>query len=878
MRSCPEPKRRRLGAGREPDRSDTGIVSLKDAHQSPGMVGTDAARLGGLIEAGFDVVPGFVISHKMAGVWVRDSWHRNDNSFAHSALDISTQVDTLWQTLNSKTVTVRSLSADISGNNTNTAAMSEYHIDVDREGLFDAVASICASLETVRNTGQGNNLCIEADNLTEDTGDIVVQTTLDAEYAGVLCTEHPTTSGAMLVEMIDGSSDGLVKGQTTPRSISVGKVSGAVHHDTDASDVPVDMISLLDIGRRLEARFGVPQNIEWTWFKGRFYLLKVRDITHSITTGSSVVASVERERARILGELNGRRRRIRNRSQSLADSNLLSRSELSDRLPNPSPLSADLMHRLWGVGGATDLASQQLDVPYSVHAESPPYFTCVFGRAYINQQEHDRRVVKAPGALARFRMSRDADALASAYTDGFLPVFRTEMIERNAINVDSLSRHEALLLLQAWVDRFVTRTWLEVEKIRILADLFRSTARDKLLNAGINPADVLDNEATGTKAHARQLLQNSDVSGAALEEFLMIFGHRAPLDFELSSPRFSEDEQLLQDYIESLGRSDLPVKTATDPCAADEALAGLIARAQEFHALHEDAAHYGFIELAQIRRLLLSIDQNSGLGGRIFQLKLDEILDLHDQHTRNELLVVTETRMANSLLWSEVYTPETLSLDDLERMEFTSGTYACSPIGTSNLIGTRIAGTGSITGRVRIILNASDISEFEEGEILVTGMIDSHLYPLMHRARGIVAEAGGWLSRGSGIARELGVPTVVGVKGACATITTGDIICVHADGSMTLKVDQRESDSAIEDAKNKAARLSSQRELHQREYGMSFQTDSKRFRYTTMERRSMKNPDGDRRSEVRMGSDGIARPGRRTTDRGRNLSVYRKPA
>lgn len=88
---------------------------------------------------------------------------------------------------------------------------------------------------------------------------------------------------------------------------------------------------------------------------------------------------------------------------------------------------------------------------------------------------------------------------------------------------------------------------------------------------------------------------------------------------------------------------------------------------------------------------------------------------------------------------------------------------------------------GIVTGRARVVFDPSECLEFEEGEILVAPVTDPGWTPLFVTAGGLVMELGGTLSHGVIIAREYGIPAVVGVKNATKIIKTGQSVTV--DGS-----------------------------------------------------------------------------------------------
>ncbi len=80
----------------------------------------------------------------------------------------------------------------------------------------------------------------------------------------------------------------------------------------------------------------------------------------------------------------------------------------------------------------------------------------------------------------------------------------------------------------------------------------------------------------------------------------------------------------------------------------------------------------------------------------------------------------------------------------------------------------------------------------EPGEILVAPSTDPGWTPLFLTAGGLVMEMGGMMSHGAVVAREYGIPAVVGVAGATERITTGQHITIDGSaGTITLEEDVR---------------------------------------------------------------------------------------
>jgi phosphoenolpyruvate synthase/pyruvate phosphate dikinase len=91
------------------------------------------------------------------------------------------------------------------------------------------------------------------------------------------------------------------------------------------------------------------------------------------------------------------------------------------------------------------------------------------------------------------------------------------------------------------------------------------------------------------------------------------------------------------------------------------------------------------------------------------------------------------------------------------------------------------ASPGQAEGRVKVLRNLQDIPEIESDTILVVPYTDSGWAPLLVRAKGIIADAGGRLSHGAILAREYGIPAIMDVRNATWVLQDGQR--VRIDGS-----------------------------------------------------------------------------------------------
>lgn len=112
--------------------------------------------------------------------------------------------------------------------------------------------------------------------------------------------------------------------------------------------------------------------------------------------------------------------------------------------------------------------------------------------------------------------------------------------------------------------------------------------------------------------------------------------------------------------------------------------------------------------------------------------------------------------------------------------EIVTGRYKRENLPAQALVGLAVS-SGVIEGRARVILTMED-AHLEEGDILVTTFTDPSWTPLFVSIKGLVTEVGGLMTHGAVIAREYGLPAVVGVENATNLIKNGQSIRVHGTG------------------------------------------------------------------------------------------------
>ncbi len=124
-------------------------------------------------------------------------------------------------------------------------------------------------------------------------------------------------------------------------------------------------------------------------------------------------------------------------------------------------------------------------------------------------------------------------------------------------------------------------------------------------------------------------------------------------------------------------------------------------------------------------------------------------------------------------LYEKLTPPRVITSDG----EIITGEYKRENLPAEAIVGLAVS-SGVIEGRARVILNMEE-ANLEDGDILVTSFTDPSWTPLFVSIKGLVTEVGGLMTHGAVIAREYGLPAVVGVENATKLIKDGQRIRVH---------------------------------------------------------------------------------------------------
>ena len=673
-------------------------------------------------------------------------------------------LDRMWNWLGADRVAVRSSAANEDGKQCSFAGVFESVLNVDRSQLEKAIQDVQSSFMSDR---------VESYCAGAVEGSVIVQRMIYAEYSGVLFTQDPAAGGLALIELVQGTAEKLVSGAVHPESFRFGRVSGKI---ITKAEPPINLAPLLVLGRQAEELFGVPQDIEWVYTAGEFKLVQCRDITQLFTDGSTRSLR-ESEIARL----------VTLAKHTSPDEVAFAKTEMSELLPRPTPLSLSLMESITGDGGSVDLALRSLGLGWSSQP-GKSYITTVFGRLYVNKSDQKARAIKI-GPLAARRL-RNADAIENHFRQKFLPCFLHEVRLGEVMHYDELSTVDLFRVLERQYLNFVRYTHREVDIVNIVASFHLERARTLLEAEGLNAPSYLGNIPETEEIRARLHAQNTKHSDR--RAILMAgIGHRAAFDYELSEPRYREGKA----KIDHLADHSPPI---TQPRSIDLKLAELgdaletaVLTARRFQTLKEDAKHHSLRELALLRQIVLAVDERIGLRGLSFFLTFDELLTLRYQPVDALRDIAAERQSTRETLLRIPSLASALTVRDLERL---SAGDAMIPHDGHTIRGTRVSGANDLSGRacfvdIAIAERGEEIPGFRDGDIIVAAMMSPAWAPYFARSGGLVCEVGGWLSHTAILARELGVTMLVGTSNV-ETIHDGDLLQGQPDGTVEIVTDK----------------------------------------------------------------------------------------
>ena len=868
-------------------------------------VGGKAANLGELISAGLPVPGGFCVTtaaYARAANGVDTADPAGARELLRSAPlpdDVATAVVAAYRRLCARDdgadpagagepdvpVAVRSSATAEDLPTASFAGQQDTYLNVvGGEALLDAVRRCWASLWTDRAVAYRADLGIDD---AEVRLAVVVQRMVDAQVAGVLFTADPV-SGRRTRTVLDASpglGEAVVSGMVNPDHLGVedGRIvdrrlgdkavavralpgggtervelratvpSHAPQATADGSDACItdaQAVALSALGRRVEAHFGVPQDIEWALDDaGTIWLTQARPITSLYPVPPSrdgalrafVCASLAQGLTRPItpmglaafGVIGGSMARLFGLpgphatdlvapppafavvgARAFVDVTAVLRNPLG-RAVAPRVLS--VMEARTGVvlrdlfadpaftpvPGARRRALRRI-VPMLVRLRVP----LVIAQAIASPTAARHRVARIgaraagipaspPGATPAERVDRATEALATAvevfprsapaFAAGFL--MRTVARRLAGTDLDDVTMDAVLRALPHNVTTEMDlRLWALAQQVR--ADPASAAA------LGASDAAEPDLGALAARFHAGAL---PAVLQDGLAAFLRRYGHRAVAEIDLGMPRWSEQPEhvlgVLANYLRLSTTEDADPDAAPDARfaagerVAKQALADVVARVGRRSrwraravgfALGRVRALVGLREAPKdhlVRLIALARAELAAVG---VELAAQGLLDAPDDvfflDLRDVRAALTGTdQRARVATRREEYARE-LRRRHVPRVLLSDGTEpeALARAGAPDdgaLVGTP-ASAGTVTATARVVLDPVG-ARLEPGEVLVAPSTDPGWTPLFLTAGALVMEMGGANSHGAVVAREYGIPAVVGVPEATTRITTG---------------------------------------------------------------------------------------------------------
>ncbi|BCJ73185.1 phosphoenolpyruvate synthase [Catellatospora sp. IY07-71] len=290
--------------------------------------------------------------------------------------------------------------------------------------------------------------------------------------------------------------------------------------------------------------------------------------------------------------------------------------------------------------------------------------------------------------------------------------------------------------------------------------------------------------------------------------FLARYGHRAVAEIDLGMPRWSDDPRYILGVLANYLRMDpgdpavltpdrLFAQGAAEAEAMVETLAGrasrrgrlrgravrtLLGRARALAGVRELPKYYMVRVIAACRAQLALVGAELAKEGRLAEAGDVYFVDLAEARAG-----LAGTDLRDLVARRRHAYDEELRRRHIPRVLLSDGTepgVAPAAAADGALTGTP-ASAGQVTGVARVIMDPVG-AHLEPGEILVAPSTDPGWTPLFLTAGGLVMEMGGANSHGAVVAREYGIPAVVGVPDATGRITTGQLITVDgAAGTVT---------------------------------------------------------------------------------------------
>ncbi|MEU7915865.1 PEP/pyruvate-binding domain-containing protein [Microbispora bryophytorum] len=825
------------------------VIPLADTGADLATVGGKGASLAALARAGLPVPGGFHITTEAYRAFAAD--FREETLAAAAAGDaeriaalfagrelpepIAAEIRAAYAALGDDVpVAVRSSATaeDLPG--MSFAGQQDTFLNVRADGLLDAVKRCWASLWNSRAIAYREQNGVPHGDVALA---VVVQELVDADAAGVMFTADPVTGardrtvinaswglgeavvgGHVIPDTVVVSGAAVVEERTGDKTVMTVRIPGGTREEPVPEDMrraPVlsraQALALAELGARVQALYGTPMDVEWTMRAGTFALVQARPITAS---GS----------------------RVEEWNDSLKGDHLWTSGNLGEAIPDVmtpitwsfvrlfinEAMSAATMPGFDLVGNIGGRFYMNLSIAVSVAralgmGSRLGAIEQVFGKLPpgldvppLGMSRWQIITSVVPLAVRRRRRVKASLGGMRAFLSTSLE--RCEEL-RAAIRSTSSAPELAGLWSRAVEPHFRTASrMLEAAGRQGGGTLVFTRGRLRTL-VGETDADAILTGAGGEGELASLGLITGLgrlASGEITREiFARLYGHRGPHEFEVSVPRPGEDPAWIDAQLAALRdiRDGADELLARQREARQEAWArfarrhprkeaAMRARVERWAGVVRDreATRSEVVRAFWVlRAFVLRADELTGHGDDLFHLYLDELLAvLGGDATPLERVPV---RRATYEMYAALPPYPTLIVGRFDPVR-----WAADPGRRADIYDARGAvppavdavtgfpgAPGVVEGVARVIARPEDGDRLRPGEILVTMLTNVGWTPLFPRAAAVVTDVGAPLSHASIVARELGIPAVVGTGNATTRVRDGDRIRVDgARGTVEL--------------------------------------------------------------------------------------------
>jgi len=406
------------------------------------------------------------------------------------------------------------------------------------------------------------------------------------------------------------------------------------------------------------------------------------------------------------------------------------------------------------------------------------------------------------------------DALFEAILDDLKQQLKTDVTDPRSMAVVYVGMYAL-----NWINKRMAR-WVGVSGAGDV--LARSVANDVTSEMGLALLDVADTvrnhravmaalpDLTDASFFAElSALEGGEVVSRSIQNFLSNYGMRCSGEIDVTRARWSEAPSTLVPVILSTIRNLAPNARAArierSRREVEEMREDLIQRLEQvpgsrrktrkllrmIDRLHNFSGYREYPKYLMMRHYWILkqavLSEASKLAERDVIGRVDDVYHL----SFDEFREATRTGRVDPELiaqrsdefeaWSRLSPPRVITSDG----EVLGGAYKGERVPTGAMAGIP-ASAGTVEGRARIVHDLTEL-ELEGGDILVTTFTDPSWTPVFLSVKGIVTEVGGAMTHGAVVAREYGIPAVVGVDGASRLIRDGQLIRVNGtDGYVQI--------------------------------------------------------------------------------------------